>query len=133
MKIIRTQSGEDLRERSHELSASAKCILGLCVGYEIEGYMDVRPFQYLGSGACMIMRKYPNTEYIIPDDLYYTFHSYDQQGIDDVKYLWEEVKRVDTMPMRKGAFDYIQQNHSCKVRMRKVLDVIEDEFGIGGK
>jgi hypothetical protein len=126
LKIFQTQSANDLRKRSHELSASARCILGLCVGYEINGYMDVRPFQYLGSGACMIMRKFPNTEHIIPDDLYYTIHSYDQQGVDDVKYLWEEIKRVDTNPMRKKAFDYIQQNHSCKVRMAEVLQRVKE-------
>jgi len=58
--------------------------------------------------------------------IFYTIHSYDQQGVDDVKYLWEEIKRVDTMPMRKKAFDYIQQNHSCKVRMAEVLRRVKE-------
>lgn len=126
LKIFQTQSSNDLRKRSHELSASAKCILGLCVGYEIDGYMDVRPFQYLGSGACMIMRKFPNTDNIIPMDLYYSFHNYDQEAIEDIKYLWDEINNIDTMPMREGAFNYIQQNHSCKVRMAEVLRKIEE-------
>jgi hypothetical protein len=58
IKIVTTKSSENLRGRTPELSVSAKCILGLCTGYDIGGYIDVRPFQYLGTGACMIMRKF---------------------------------------------------------------------------
>jgi hypothetical protein len=126
IEIFKTLSVNDLRARSHELSSSAKCILGLCVGYEIDGYIDVRPFQYLGSGACMIMRKFPNTEDIIPPDIYYTIHGYDQQAVEDVKFLWEEIQRVDTNPMREEAFNYIQQNHSCKIRIAEVLRRLEN-------
>ena len=126
IKIFKTQSAEDLRKHSHELSASARCILGLCVGYEIDGYIDVRPFQYLGSGACMIMRKYPNTEDIIPDDLYYPFNSYGQEGVEAVYSAWQQIQKTNTWPMRQKAFDYIQQNHSCEVRIEEVLEHIKD-------
>jgi len=126
IKIFRTQSAEDLRKYSHELSASARCILGLCVGYEIDGYIDVRPFQYLGSGACMIMRKYPNTEDIIPDDLYYPFDSYGQKGVEAVNLAWQQIQRTNTWPMRRKAFQYIQQNHSCKVRIAEVLEKVKE-------
>lgn len=124
IEIFKTQSANDLRKQSHELSASARCILGLCVGYEIPGYMDVRPFQYLGSGACMIMRKYPNMEHVVPDELYYPIHGYDNSDVLKVKALYEEIWKTDTMPMRKRAFDYIQTYHSCKVRMAEVLDIV---------
>jgi hypothetical protein len=126
IRIFKTQSGEDLRKKSHQLSASARCILGLCVGYEIPGYIDVRPFQYLGSGACMIMRKYPNTEDIIPDELYYPIHGYDEEDANQVYYYWQEIKKTNTMPMRQEAFNYIQAYHNCKVRIAEVLEKIEE-------
>lgn len=126
IRIFKTQSAGDLRKRSHELSASARCILGLCVGYEIDGYIDVRPFQYLGSGACMIGRKFPNTEHIIPDDLYYPINGYEEDDIIEIYYNWRMIGQTNTMPMRKKAFDYIQQNHSCQVRMAEVLEHIKD-------
>jgi hypothetical protein len=123
--IFKTQSAEDLRKKSHALSASAECILGLCVGYEIDGYIDVRPFQYLGSGACMIMRKYPNTEDIIPDDLYYPIHGYGKEDVNQVYYHWKTILESNTMPMREKAFNYIQQNHSCEVRIKQVLELLK--------
>jgi hypothetical protein len=64
--------------------------LGLCVGYEIPGYMDVRPFQYLGTGAFMIMRKFQDMDAYIPDDLYVGFQTYDEPQY--VKKMWERYK-----------------------------------------
>ena len=92
----------------------------------MDGYMDVRPFQYLGSGACMIMRKFPNTEHIIPDDLYYPIHDYSKSSAYQVKELWQEILNTDTNPMREKAFNYIQQNHSCKIRMAEVLRKVKE-------
>jgi hypothetical protein len=123
---IATQSQSDLRHRSHELSASAKCILGLCTGYDIDGYIDVRPFQYLGSGACMIMRKFKNMDAMIPDNLYYPFTSYGADGVDNLIEHWERIQKTDTTKMRESAFEFIQVNHSCEVRLAFVLEKLEN-------
>ena len=122
-----SQPSQDLRKRSHALSASAKAILGLCVGYEINGYIDVRPFQYLGSGACMIMRQYPNTDDIIPPDLYFPFHGYSNQDAFYIRDVFEYILRQENivMRMRERAFNYIQQNHSCEVRIKQVLELLK--------
>jgi hypothetical protein len=80
IKIIETQSGKDLRDRTQDLSMSS-VLLGLCTGYDIDGYIDVRPFQYLGAGALMIMRKFKGMDDIIPEDLYYSFDTYDDAEI----------------------------------------------------
>jgi hypothetical protein len=119
IKIFKTQSGEDLRNKTRSLSVSAKCILGLCVGYEIDGYMDVRPFQYLGTGAFMIMRKFKGMGSYIPDDLYVPFHSYEDPKV--VKELWNYWKDRNTEKVRKSAFEYVQYHHSCKKRISNAL------------
>lgn len=123
IKIFKTQSGQDLRNRTPELSVSAKCILGLCVGYEIPGYMDVRPFQYLGTGAFMIMRKFNGMDQFIPDDLYVPFYNYDEPQY--VKKLWDRYKKYDMSDMRKMAFEYIQFHHSSERRIKDVLHLIK--------
>jgi hypothetical protein len=122
LKIFKTQSGQDLRKRTPELSVSAKCILGLCVGYEIDGYIDVRPFQYLGTGAFMIMRKFMGMDLIIPDSYYVSFDSYDDPMV--VKDLWDEWKNKNTWKMREDAFDYVQHYHSSKARLANVLELL---------
>ena len=126
IKIFHTQSGTDLRTRTPELSISARCILGLCTGYDIPGYLDVRPFQYLGTGACMIMRKFPGMESLIPDNLYYGFNSYDETGVNQAANHYNKICKTNTSLMQQKAFDYIQQNHSCKVRIAYVLEKLKD-------
>lgn len=122
IKIITTQSGQDLRNQTLDLSSSS-VILGLCTGYDIDGYIDVRPFQYLGAGACMIMRKFKGMDDIIPEDLYYSFNSYDDPNI--VLDYWNMIQHTDTLPMRKQAFEYIQEHHSSKVRLKQIIDILK--------
>lgn len=122
IKIFQTQSKEDLRHRTSELSASAKCILGLCTGYDIDGYTDVRPWQYLGTGACMIMRKFKGMDKIIPDNLYYSINSYDNP--QETLRHWKTIQKMDTSRMRREAFDFIQRHHSATRRMEDTLNVI---------
>jgi hypothetical protein len=125
IRIFMTQSNNDLRHRTPELSSSAWAILGLCTGYDIEHYIDVRPFQYMGCGAVMITRKFHMMDNIIPPDLYYPFDSYDDNAVGDVRYYYEIMcKNQPNTEMRQKAFKYIQQKHSSKVRMKDIMDVI---------
>lgn len=125
IEVFKTKSENDFRKNTLEISASAKCILGLCTGYNINHYIDVRPFQHLGAGAFMIMRKFKKMDDIIPDNLYVPFYSYDDPYV--VKTLFDEWKNKDTSKIRKRAFKYIQRHHSCKVRMKNVVNVIEEK------
>jgi len=121
--IYRTQSKQDTRDITLDLSASNKCILGLCTGYDVDGFIDVRPFQYLGTGACMIIRKFKNMDDVIPDDLYYPITSYDNPK--EIKDIWEEIIKTDTTKMRTTAFRYIQRYHSSQVRIKQIIDKLE--------
>jgi len=125
IKIFQTQSSEDIRHRTPELSVSAKCILGLCTGYNISGFIDVRPWQFLGTGACMIMRRFKKMDDLIPRDLYFGFDKYNNSDADLVAEYYQRALKEDTTAMREKAFKYIQQNHSCKVRVKEILNKIE--------
>ena len=127
VKIFHTQSNSDLRHKSHSLSISAKCILGLCTGYNIDGYIDVRPFQYLGSGAFMIIRKFRGMDDVIPDNIYVSFDGYRDKDAVYVVDKFNEWKEKDTMPMRIQAFEFIQTYHSSKVRLKDILDVLNQK------
>jgi len=127
IKIFHTQSNNDLRHKSHALSISAMCILGLCTGYNIDGYIDVRPFQYLGSGAFMFIRKFKGMDNIIPDNLYIPFNDYSNESADFVVNEFKKWNYDDTLPIRKEAFKFIQKFHSSKVRMNDILDVLEQK------
>jgi Fe-S cluster biosynthesis and repair protein YggX len=56
----------------------------------------------------------------IPPDLYASFDSYKDARI--VKNIWNEWKNKDTTKIRENAFNYMQAHHSCKIRMKEVLE-----------
>ena len=127
VKIFQTQSSNDIRHRTPELSVSAKSILGLCTMHRgLKHYIDVRMFQYGGAGAVLIARKFDGIDDIIPDDLYYSFDSYDNP--EYVKELWERSCFEDTWPMRENIFNFMQTHHSAKVRMKETIDVLEGKI-----
>jgi hypothetical protein len=123
LRMFFTQRANDMRDRTRELASSCTAILGACTGYDVNGYIDVRPFQYLGAGACMIMRKFKNMDEVIPDDLYYPFDSYNDPYV--VQKLHEEVLKTDTRPIRRKAFNFIQTHHNCKKRMQDIINIVE--------
>lgn len=121
IKYLHTQSANDLRHRTPELSISAKAILSACIGYDITHYNEVRPWQYLGAGACLIHRKFKREDDLIPDDMYLEYKS-----PQDVKSMFEDFAcREDMIPMRKRAFEFMQRYHSSKIRMHNVLECLE--------
>lgn len=128
IRIFQTQSHGDLRHQTPQLSVSAKSILGLCTGYDIEHYIDVRPFQYMGTGAILIARKFKGMSDIIPDYLYYPFDGYSNKDADYVKKMHEKfIQDSDNTLTRQEAFKFIQKYHSAKVRMGDVIDVLDDK------
>lgn len=124
IKIFKTQSAQDLRSRTPELSVSAIAILGLCVGYEIDGYIDVRPFQYMGTGALFIARKFKDMKMYFPDYIYFPFKGYNNDSIQAIKDHFERIKKMteeERNKIRKTAFEFTQKTHSSKQRIKDVL------------
>lgn len=129
IKIVSTGSKEDIRGQTKDFSMSSPCVLGLCTRYDlpIEGYWEVRPMQFLSAGAIMIMRKYKNMHKVIPDELYYPIHGYNDKNAEQVKEYWKEIQNKDLTKFREEIFRFMQRYHSSKERMKQTLELIEGE------
>ena len=112
------------------VSASAKAVLGFQMGCDINGYVDVRPFQYIGAGALYIQDKHNNMDYFFQEGQHYAGFERDniesfcevyQRYVVDYPYEGEAI--------RKQGFKYAQSVHSTKVRMEKVIQIYQN----GGK
>jgi len=128
IKVIQTQSAEDIRGKTLDFSASTDCVLGLCTGYDkkIWGYNEVRFWQFLGAGAIMVARDYDCNKYIFPEGLYFGFDSYNDPSV--VKEYWQKINNMSEEKknkMRENAFNFIQKYHSSKVRMSQTIELIE--------
>lgn len=123
LRIIITQSPEDLRSRTLELAATAKMILSVSSGYDIAHFLDTRPWQYLGAGAFLIQKVFKNVQDIIPSELYAAFNSFDAEEVKGLYEYWLHGGRKRDVVKQK-AFDFMQKYHSCDRRMSDILDVI---------
>lgn len=128
-KIISTKSPEDIRKETLNFSKSNPCVLGFCTRYEqpLYGYYEVRPWQYLGAGACMILRPYKGFENVIDPKLYYSINSYSVNDAERVAKYWKKIQKENHDSMRENAFNFVQKYHSSMVRIKQVIEILEDK------
>jgi hypothetical protein len=101
-----------------EISASAQAILGFQMGRNIEGYIDVRPYQYIGAGALFFQDRHPNIEEVFIDGRHLVLFSDCNDFLDKYKAY---AGYSDTI--RKNGFKYCQEKHSYEVRVQMAIDV----------
>ncbi len=129
IKIIKTKSKKDVRNKTLDFSASNPAILCLSTRYEMKnGFTDTRPYQYGCAGAIMLGRPHDIQKYIIPEELWFPF--YDYKDINFVKEQWEKIKKLsdhEKNNIRKKIFDFMQNHHSSKIRMKQTVELIEEK------
>jgi hypothetical protein len=120
----------DTKLLTAEIAASAIAILGVCAGYNIKGYMDVRPFQYVGAGGFLLQRYYSEMDKVFNNDEHLVWFNND--NVSDFLHIFEYYKRCKDKIKRiknKG-FEFCQKYHSYK---RRVEDVINIAFGVSDR
>ena len=127
LKIIKTKSEDDIRNKTLDFSASSPCVLCLSTRYEMNnGFSDVRPYQYGGAGAIILGRPHDIQKYIIPEEMWFPF--YDYNDIKAVEEQWKKINKLSTNEKNKikeNIFNFIQKYHSSKVRMAQTIELIE--------
>lgn len=114
----------DTKLLTAEISASSKAILGVCAGYDINGYMDVRPFQYPGAGAFLLQRKYKNMERVFIDKQHMVmFRDDEPEHFVDLYQGWMK-KSKEISEIRQTAFVFLQRHHSYANRVRDILNIV---------
>lgn len=129
IKIIKTKSKDDIRNRTLDFSVSSPCVLCLSTRYDMNnGFTDTRKFQYGGAGAIMLCRPHEYGYKIIPEDMWFTFKSYDKDGIKEIKEHWNKIEKISNFEknnLRIKIFNFMQKYHSSKVRMKQTIELIE--------
>jgi len=112
-----------------EISASAKAVLGSQMGKEVFGYVDVRPFQYIGSGALYMQEKHKNIEQFFRSGEHYI--SFEEGNVDS---FLEEYNKYNnkSKKIRKYGFTYCQNYHSTEERIRNIINMYEGKDWIYG-
>ena len=113
----------DTKLLTAEIAASARAVLGVCAGYDIPGYMDVRPFQYAGAGAFLLQRYYLDMEKVFIADKHMVWFKHDDPAkLFDLYTEWTKRPRR-VQKVREEGFAFCQTHHSMYHRVKDVIDI----------
>jgi hypothetical protein len=118
-----TPTSGNTRFQTAELSSSCNVMLGFQMGLDVPGYLDVRPFQYIGAGALYFHDKCEEMDLLFKDGFHYV--SFKRDDINDFmdKYSYYVIKKPEEgNKIRKQGFKYCQKFHSTKERVQGVID-----------
>jgi len=110
---------------SQEIASSADCVVGINQGFDVEGYLDTRAFQYIGAGGLFFMDPSPAMDLFFEPNIHYV--PYERHNATDFasKYqYYMEQHRDKNKEIRKNGFEYVQKWHSAKRRVQMVIDIL---------
>jgi len=128
VKIYPDKSYPDTRFLTPEIAISANAILGIQLNTEIEGYLDTRPFQYIGAGALYFHDKCENIDQFFEDGKHYL--SYEKGNVDSFveKYNYYVNKYPEKgNEIRINGFKFCQKYYNSKIRVKQVIDFFENK------
>jgi hypothetical protein len=124
IKTFPTPDTGNTRFQTAELSSSADGVFGMQMGLDIDGYQDVRPFQYIGAGAIYYHDKHPHIDQFFEDGLHYV--SYKRDNAKSLKEKFDEYSKTEKgKKIREEGFKFCQRYHSTKERVQIVLNYFE--------
>ena len=127
VKLFPTNETGNTRFQTAELAASANMVLGMQMERQLKGYLDVRPFQYIGAGALYLHDKCEQMdEYFESGRHYIRYDKSDIEGfIANASILNKGGPMVQAI--REYGFKYCQNRHSTKQRMEEILKVYKEK------
>lgn len=126
VKIFPTEETGNTRFQTAELSSSAKAVLGFQMGLDIPGYLDVRPWQYIGSGALYFHDRCDSMDLFFRDGEHYVAFDRDnpKDFVDKFEFYTKKKPSLGEK-IRKEGFEYCQTFHDTTCRIKSVINVLE--------
>jgi len=105
------------------ISASAKGVLAPQIPAKVKGFIDVRPFQYIGAGAILFSDGQEIKQYFVPNKHYVEYKTDDVDDfIDKYNYYVNKNPNKGTS-IRYTGFSYCQEYHSSVNRINQGVDI----------
>jgi hypothetical protein len=109
-----------------EIASSAKAVLGIHQGFNLHGYLDTRPFQYIGAGALYFHDYNPAINQFFEEGKH--FIGYNRFDVNDFvekfNYYTKENPEAGEKIRRQG-FDYCQKYQTSKHRVGYAIDLLQ--------
>lgn len=109
-----------------EISSSAKAVLGIHQGFNLHGYLDTRPFQYIGSGALYFHDHCEAINQFFEEGKHFVgYNRFDANDfVEKFDYYTRENPEAGNKIRRQG-FNYCQKYQTSKHRVGYAIDLLQ--------
>jgi len=109
-----------------QISSSAKSILGFQMADNVPGYLDVRPYQYIGAGALYFHNESENMRKVFTPKVHYVEFTDMEDFVEKYEYYTKTEKGdFEASIIRIEGFNYCQKHHGYINRLEKVVKIYE--------
>lgn len=126
VKIFPDDNIGNTRFCTADIAVSCNAVLGIHHGFNVNGYLDTRPFQYCGAGGLYFHSECDAiNQFFRP---YYHFVPYEHMNVQSFinQYNYHMIEnREAAIKIRQQAFEYTQKYHTAKHRIKMVLDILD--------
>ena len=126
-KMLKTLPEEGMSNTTfvtNELASIAGAFLNILGKHDINMFLSLRPFQFIGAGALSIQKYLKGIEKVFVDRKHHiVFDNFDVKEVLNL-YKYFVVKHPEKgETIRREGWEYCQQNHPYLIRMKDVIDV----------
>lgn len=123
VKIYPNEEYSNTRFLTPKIARSTNIVLGIQLSTKIKGFIDTRPFQYIGAGALYFHDDYDSIKQFFREGSHYVgYKSKDINSfIDGYNYYIYENPKLGNH-IRDNGFEYCQNNHNSKQRVQQVIN-----------
>lgn len=109
------------------VAASSNAVLGIHIGWNVNGYIDTRPFQYIGAGALYFHDRCAAIDQFFTDGVHYVGYEAGnvESFIDRFRYYINQYPEKALL-IRQTGFNYCQKNYNTMVRVRQALEWVKN-------
>ena len=124
LKTFPNDNIKNTRFLSAEVASSAEVVLGINQGMNIPGYLDTRPFQYIGAGAFFFMDPSDAmNDFFQPTVHYVPYERHNVQSVRDWYNHYFKEHRDKVKEVRQTGFEYVQRWHTAAHRVKMAIDI----------
>lgn len=123
LKVYPNEEIKNSRFLTPIIAASSDTIIGVHQGWDIPGYLDTRPFQYIGAGALYFHDRCEAIEQYFHDGVHYV--GYERKNLDSFfeQYNYYVIDHHDEgQRIRQTGFNYCQKEHNAMIRIKQAIE-----------
>jgi hypothetical protein len=128
VRVFPSENIKNSRFSSQDVAASAEIVLGINQGLHVRGYLDTRPFQYIGAGGLFFIDRSPAMDLFFEPEVHYVpYARHSVESFIETRQIYFTHQRDQVKQIRRTGFEYVQKWHTAQKRVQLAIGTVMGE------